>query len=170
MPALTALAGLPSLNGLSKLPPPADKGTADKRTTDSSNKVPGTLSSSVSLTNLLPFVRENLKLQSEGVYVGDGIPTVPEKLATKIRRGEFIDIGELLPEFWTLKGEDGEAGRDTKLRRTRKVTDIFTWLQYFVVYVSVRATQAPHLIPEFMAYMATIVRVSQDYSGLAWVR
>ena len=34
----------------------------------------------------------------------------------------------------------------------------------------VRAPPAPHLIPELMAYMATIVRVSQDFAGLAWVR
>ena len=36
--------------------------------------------------------------------------------------------------------------------------------------MSVKATQALLLIPEFMAYMTTIVKVSQDYSGLAWVR
>ena len=30
--------------------------------------------------------------------------------------------------------------------------------------------EAPNLIPELMAYMATIVRVSQDFSGLAWVQ
>ena len=79
-------------------------------------------------------------------------------------------MGEFLPEFWTPKGEEGEPGRDSKLRRTRKVTDIFTWLQCFGTYVSVRATQAPHLIPELIAYMATIVRVSKDYTGLAWFR
>ena len=64
----------------------------------------GTSSSS----NLLQFVGEDLKLPSEGVYVGDGIPPVPQKLAAKIRRGKFIEMGELLPELWTVKGEDGE--------------------------------------------------------------
>ena len=79
-------------------------------------------------------------------------------------------MGELLPEFWSPRGDEGDSGRDTKGRRSRKVTDIFTWLQCFGAYVSVRAPPAPHLIPELMAYMATIVRVSQDFSGLAWVR
>ena len=50
------------------------------------------------------------------------------------------------------------------------MTDNFTWLQCFGANVSVRAPPAPHLIPELMAYIATIVRVRQDYSGLAWVR
>ena len=48
--------------------------------------------------------------------------------------------------------------------------DIFTWLQCFGAYISVHTPPAPHLIPELKAYMATIMRVSQDYSGLAWVR
>ena len=50
------------------------------------------------------------------------------------------------------------------------MTDIFTWLQCYGAYVSTRATAAPELIPELMAYMATIVWVSQDFEGLAWVR
>ncbi len=52
----------------------------------------------------------------------------------------------------------------------RKVTDIHTWLQCYSSYVSVRATAAPRMIRELMAYMAMMVRVSQDYPGLAWVR
>ena len=169
MPSLAALAGLPSLKDSSTQLDPTllpDEG-AGKGT---SSTTPGMSGSSTSITNLLPFVGDSLKIRSEGVYIGDGIPPIPDKLATKIRRGEFVEMGELLPEFWSLKAEDGEPNRDSKPRRTRKVTDIFTWLQCFGAYVSVRATQAPHLIPEFMAYMAMIVRVSQDYSGLAWVR
>ena len=33
--------------------------------------------------------------------MGDGIPPVPVKLAARIRKGEFIDMGELLPKFWS---------------------------------------------------------------------
>ena len=126
---------------------------------------------SATITNLLPYAGGSLTMPSAGVYLGEGIPPVPDKLAAKIRRGEYIEIGELLPEFWSsAKGDDGEPSKEARGRRSRKVTDIFTWLQCFGAYVSVRAPQAPHLIPELMAYMATIVRVSQDYSGLAWVR
>ena len=80
-------------------------------------------------------------------------------------------MGELLPEFWSShREEDIEGKHEVKVRRSRKVTDIFTWLQCFGSYVSVRAQHTPSLIPELMAYMAAIVRVSQDYAGLAWVR
>ena len=57
-----------------------------------------------------------------------------------------------------------------KTRRSRKVTDILTWLQCFGSYVAVLTPGRPQLIPEMMAYMSTIIRVSQDYTGLAWVR
>ena len=46
----------------------------------------------------------------------------------------------------------------------------FTWVQCFSTYVSVLAPAHPETIPELMAYMSTIVRVSQDFVGLAWVR
>lgn len=59
--------------------------------------------------------------------------------------------------------------RDPKVRHSHKVTDLFTWLQCFHSFVSVCAQPAPALIPELMAYVATIVQVSQDYPGLAWV-
>jgi hypothetical protein len=70
-------------------------------------------------------------------------------------------MGELLPEFWAGAKESNEEGR--KARHSKKVTEICTWVQCFGTYVAV-------LIPELMAYMATIVRVSQDFAGFGWVR
>ncbi len=45
-------------------------------------------------------------------------------------------MGELLPEFWSAPNE--EAKKEEKGRRTRKVRDIFTWLECFASYVAVR--------------------------------
>ena len=141
MPSLAALAGLPSLEGTSAQSDPTPL-PVDGTGKGAPSTPLGTSGSSTAITNLLPFAGDSLKIPSEGVYIGDGIPPVPDKLATKIRRGEFVEMGDLLPEFWSLKAEDGEPNRD-KPRRTRKVTDIFTWLHCFGAYVSVRATQAP---------------------------
>ena len=110
------------------------------------------------LMNLLPQAGESLLPARDGVYVGDGIPPVPAKLATKIRRGEFIDMGELLPEFWSAQ-DDGEARKESKQRRSRKVTDMFTWLQCYASYVAVRVLEDPRMAPELLAYQSTIVRV-----------
>ena len=51
-----------------------------------------------------------------GVYVGEGAAPVPKKLADKILRWEFVEIGELLPEFWLC------ARDDTKSRSRRLLT------------------------------------------------
>lgn len=117
---------------------------------------------------LLPLTGPTRSKPAEGVYVGDGSSPVPVRLAGKIRRGEYVDMGELLPEFWT--GTREEEGDGARARRSRKVTDILTWVQCFSSYVAVRGPTAPELIPELMAYLANIVRVSQDYTGLGWVR
>ena len=139
--------------------------------TKAMSKVPAGVSVAAKLANLLPSANAELAPVSEGVYVGDGLPPVPAKLAAKIRKGEFVEMRELLPEFWSShREEDMEGKQEIKIRRSRKVTDIFTWLQCFGSYVSVRTQHTPSLIPELMAYMAAIVRVSQDYAGLAWVR
>ena len=120
-------------------------------------------------TRKSPLASAELAPVSEGVYIGDGLPPVPTKLAAKIRKGELVEMGELLPEFWSSHREDIEGKHDVKVRRSRKVADIFTWLQCFGSYISVRAQHTPGLAPELMAYMAAIVRVSQDYAELAWV-
>ena len=75
-------------------------------------------------------------------------------------------MSELLPEVWTPKDE-GEP--EHKRRCGRRVSDIFTWLQCFGVYVSIRGMQSPTSIPEFMAYMSMVVRVNQEYAGMGWL-
>ena len=104
-----------------------------------------------------------------GIHVGEGLPPVPRKLAEKIWRWEFVDMAELLPEFWS-RGKDEENSSKQPVRRTRKVTDIFTWVQCFTAYVSVVATRYPETVPELMGYLMVVVQASQDYEGQAWAR
>lgn len=99
------------------------------------------------------------------MYVGKGLPPVPIKLAKIFRAGGFVDMGELLPEVLMPK-EEGEL--DSKRRCGRRVTDICTWIQSFKVYVSIRGMHSPGSIPELMAYMSLIIRVSREYAGMAW--
>ena len=78
---------------------------ANNGPTHSSGATPGPsgLTSSGStasvLTNLLPAFTAKGGMVGEGVYVGDGRPPIAPKLAQRIRRWEFVDMGELLPEF-----------------------------------------------------------------------
>ena len=45
-------------------------------------------------------------------FLGDGLPPIPAKLMERLRRGEFINMSDLLPEFWPdQKAEEGTAKR-----------------------------------------------------------
>ena len=91
---------------------------------------------------------------------------VPKKVAEKIWRWGFVEMSELLPEFWGLAGE-----REGTPRRTRVVADFFCWVQCFISYVSVQSGRYPGALPELMAYMAMIVRACKDFNGciMIWV-
>ena len=165
MPSGGALEGVPVIDGTTSVVPTTAEGSSS-----SAVALPGA-SSAALLTNLLPQANTGLEAAPGGIYVGDGLAPVPQKLAERIRRWEFIDMGELLPEFGLATREDDPLGRKSAAtRRARKVTDIFTWLHCYGRYVSVLGPKHPEAIAELMAYMDTIVRVCQDFSGLAWVR
>ena len=107
------------------------------------------------------------KLVNPGVFVGEGRMPVPRKVAEKIWKSEFVDKNELMPECY---GTSSEGRSSLGGRRARAVSDIFTWIQCFSVYVSVQSLRHPEAVTELMAYMALIVRASQDFKDLAWLR
>lgn len=59
----------------------------------SGDQPPTGASVAAKLTNLLPMANVALSAGSGGIYVGNGLPPVPVKLAAKICRGEFIENG-----------------------------------------------------------------------------
>ena len=69
-----------------------------------------------------------------GVYIGEGMTAVPKRLAEKIWRWEFVDMGELLPDGWAQgKSEEGAGSSLALTRMKRQVTDVNTWVQCFAV-------------------------------------
>ena len=95
---------------------------------------PQCTASSASVLNLLPMANAQLDQVAGGIYIGDGHPPVPLKLAQKIRRWEFVDMGELLPEFWSQHQADDATSKRPMGRRTHKVTEIFTWVQCYAAW------------------------------------
>ena len=76
---------------------------------------PGVAGDSVTalLTNLLPtWASPQVCIGSS--YVGEGLPLVRAKLAIKIWRGAYMDMGELLPEFWASTREDDQPNQEAK--------------------------------------------------------
>ena len=104
-----------------------------------------------------------------GVYIGDGLPPVPGRIAARICRWEFVEMHELLPELLaSQKGEDCSEKHTSRAKGRKSVQDIDVWLQYYAVFVRVVARHSPETVPELMAYMVNIIRASQEYEGSAW--
>ncbi len=175
MPPADALAGIPTVSqGSLPLPGPLPTSQAEGLASSGLN----TCTAAAALCNLLPVTGLwHTSATDTGIYIGEGLPPVPTKLAEKIRKWEFVDMAELLPEFWgspsgarlEATGQPGGTATLAPQRRRRKVTDIVSWIQCYATYVGVLAGGNPEAVPELMAYLINIMRVSQDFGGMAWV-
>ena len=116
MPSLQALVGIPSVAG----------GSAEEQAGDGLTLADGTqpgASEASLMMNLLHQAVVDPSMASGGVYVGEGLAPVPQKVAERIWRWEYIETGELLPEF---RGTTREGKPSPTQRKTRMVSDIFT--------------------------------------------
>jgi len=82
----------------------------------------------------------------------------------------YVEMGELPTEFWASIRDGDVDGRICKVRPSRKVTDLYSWLQCYAIYMVVLGPPELQAIPELIVYMAFIIRVSQEYEGLGWFR
>ena len=162
LPPPSALAGLPTVTAGADRPPlPLVFGSgtgASLVSSDTASSGAGTVvqpstiaGASAGLLNLLPISSSRVPTPSSGIYVSEGLPPVPPKLAAKIMRWEFVDMAEMLPEFWSNTKSEDEDQKPAPSRRTRQVTDIFTWIQCFASYTSVLAGRYVECVPEMMA-------------------
>ena len=107
--------------------------------------------------------------------VGPGYSRIPEKLVTKIRTGQFIDLADLLAE--NLKGQETELQTylDGKLlvtsskKRIQEITDIVTWVEAFTVYSWILCSAHPSRWQDMTQYKLLILKTSGQFPGKAWL-
>ena len=75
-----------------------------------------------------------ISFQSNTVALGAGLPPVPSQLVARIKAGEFIDMGELLPDCFGITRPDNIGITPTKLCT---VSGILEWIKCFNVYMAV---------------------------------
>ena len=167
MPAIASLAGLPVISAGVTRPSTALSWVGrSSQPSGPSDAVASLATTNETITNLLPMAPCHLSLPWSGIHAGEGLPSVLSKLAEKIRGREFIEMSEMLPEFWTQARFDEAESKPPAARRCRRqVTEIFTWVQCFCTYVSVLSSKFPEIVPELMTYLVTITRVSLDFAG-----
>jgi len=110
------------------------------------------------------------------VWLGDGLPSIPQKLHDRMLQWEFIDFAELKPTGTLDKlSQETESHQyiilpsvEVARAKRKPVEDIHTWLQCFGVYVAAMSKQFPEAVPDLMAYMITIMRAQREYEEPAW--
>ena len=104
------------------------------------------------------------------VFIGQGLPPVPKKLASRIESGEFVDMSELLPDRLGCSkasiSEDKSWGTKSK---KRAVANILEWIQCFSIYIAIVAQKSPERIPDLLGYQALIIDASIQYDGDGWM-
>ena len=75
-----------------------------------------------------------------------------------------LDVNPIHEGAWGKTKPQQIAGH-----RSRRVTDIASWIRCFAVYVGIIGGLSPESVLELMAYLIQIAWVSQDSSRLAWV-
>ena len=89
------------------------------------------------MINLLPIAASCAPLPTAGFYIGESLPPVPTKLASKILRWEYVEMAEMLPEFWSgAKLEDEDTKRPPTLAALDK------WQTYLRGYTATHCMSA----------------------------
>ena len=96
--------------------------------------------------------------------LSDGLAPVPAKLVSKILKGEFVDMSELLRDNLEaerkgalLDPSEASSPSSTKCSR-REVPDLLSWVQCFGTYMAVIASQQPSRVMPLLAYQTLIIR------------
>ena len=102
MPPQSQLQGLPRMEQVSR---PAQLDLPPSKP-DTANGLLGNGAETLLSSLPLGTLHKTSAADSHDTYVGEGFPPVPAKLASKICHGDFIEMGELLSEFWSIPKEE----------------------------------------------------------------
>ena len=146
VPAPSALADIPTIAGSLPIvltitgPMPT---SAAQQPVEPMGETGAILPMESALCNFLAVSISGPALGSPWVYMGKGLPTILIKLTKCILRWDFVDMAELLLEYWgVVSGAKlgTESQNSIKPTRKMKVTNM-TWVQCFVVYTSIMAAK-----------------------------
>ena len=107
--------------------------------------------------------------------LSEGLPPVPAKLVTRIQKGEFIDMAELLQDNLEAQRrgalqESGSASASpSQSRPRREIPDLLSWVQCFGMYTAVMASKYPERVHKLLAYQTLIVREARRCGGRGWL-
>ena len=104
--------------------------------------------------------------------VGPGFSPVPAKLVSQIVAGKFVELHELLSTNLVLNEPEPQLLFDGRLVLTstpkkpkRRVDDITSWLEAFLIYCLILSSHFPHRWKDLMQYQLLILRTHRQFAG-----
>ena len=104
------------------------------------------------------------------MFIGAGLPPVPQRMVAKIQSNEFVDVSKLLPDpLGFLKTghitEDQATSRPSK----RYVSTILEGIRCFGIYTAVLTQKHPEQISDLLGYQHLVITASLEYKGDNWL-
>ena len=100
------------------------------------------------------------------MFMGAGLPPVPQKLVLRIQAGEYVDMAELLPDWLGInEGPPVDGDKEDKKQKRRQVSNILEWIQCYSIYMAVWTQKFSRKIQDMLGYQALIVEARMEYEG-----
>ena len=106
--------------------------------------------------------------------LSEGLAPVPVKLVTKILKGDFVDMAELLRDNLEAQHrgnlQDASAIDLSQSKRARReIPDLLSWVQCFGTCLAEIATKHPDRLWQLLAYQMLVVRKAHRCGGQDWL-
>ena len=92
------------------------------------------------------------------ITTGPNSTPIPQKIFQKIRKGEYVDLAELLPV--RLGGQQESLGSGAKSKR---ISNILQWVECFNAYTSVVLAQSKRPIGLFLSHCEDWIQYDSNF-------
>ena len=126
----------------------------------------------------VPLLHGSLPSKATTAVVAEGISPVPFRLVERIRKWEYVNLMDLLKDPATdhlilVNGQLVAMRTDQRPHSSKTITDIFTWLQAFSVFMVVLLSSDDTTKEEaagLAAHCYLILQMSKDLQGTQWAQ
>ena len=123
-----------------------------------------------------PLLSSIPSTSNKPVLVAPGLPSVPQKVIDKIKRGEYIDFNELPPARGLskslpphLEGQLVIVQADDLAVSRKLIPNFETWSQCFAIYAAVRIASDPSKAGDLMAYSHSVASMAKKFPWPSWI-
>lgn len=117
--------------------------------------------------------KDTSEVQEGQFVISEALPVVPAKIVKRIKKGEYVDMAELLKDNMEMERRryltEGRSNASFPHSQSRReVPDLLSWLHCFSMWAAVVSAEHPQKVRELWAYQATIIAEARRCGGRGW--